>query len=468
MIITNYVIAQDWVAFIETQPKTLFQITEDENVIGIAENYNNSFEIFDTTINEKGTFLYKLDTEGHLIYLSESFDIRPDVFRYHNNKYYFGTSQEVIYLKNDTLISSYINNQSIQSSFIVVLDSNLNLVHHYEFEEDTISCHEFNNCFNRIEQIDFNNNNELILLLGIVGADYSNIFSLTDSLTNQNLLIQTNNNFNLNENNNSIYYQRYQDLNTIYPSNTLTIQGDLIRANGIQEGCLALNSTYLTKYDESLSAIDNWNLKSVKVSGVSESINNEYIISRTKSEWNWYQHGQILKLKGDSIYTYDFGKALTTPVFDERVVTITLTHQLYATDSVVYFSGEIRAYEDVNFINETITGSVIDEETILKQFIVKLNISEINTYLGINELNFSGNELEIYPNPAKDLLHINIENIQNIVLNITNILGQELNVVYSIQNGFVVADISNLETGIYNISITQKGEFVAQSNFVKE
>ena len=86
----------------------------------------------------------------------------------------------------------------------------------------------------------------------------------------------------------------------------------------------------------------------------------------------------------------------------------------------------------------------------------------------LEEFEIGGNELEIYPNPTNNLIHIVTENAFNTKVQIINILGEIIDLDYSTLNNQIVADVSSLETGIYNISIIQNGELLSQTNFVKE
>ena len=73
----------------------------------------------------------------------------------------------------------------------------------------------------------------------------------------------------------------------------------------------------------------------------------------------------------------------------------------------------------------------------------------------------------IYPNPAKNIIKIQTQNKQNIEVSIFNVLGKRIFVDYSLQGEFIIADVSELSLGMYNVSITQNGKKIGQSNFVK-
>lgn len=88
-------------------------------------------------------------------------------------------------------------------------------------------------------------------------------------------------------------------------------------------------------------------------------------------------------------------------------------------------------------------------------------IIDSNCDLSVSEVNTTSNELKVYPNPTKNTLTIEVENV---IKNVTiyNMLGQ-LILVYKTSN----IDVSNLEAGSYLVKIsTNKGYF--NTRFIKE
>ena len=86
-----------------------------------------------------------------------------------------------------------------------------------------------------------------------------------------------------------------------------------------------------------------------------------------------------------------------------------------------------------------------------------------------NQIEESHNSIVgVYPNPANNFIRIKTETTKNVNVSVINILGERVDVNYSFEGEFLTADVSNLKTGIYNISIIQNGEIIGQSNFVKE
>ncbi len=80
-------------------------------------------------------------------------------------------------------------------------------------------------------------------------------------------------------------------------------------------------------------------------------------------------------------------------------------------------------------------------------------------YAGINELKVLGDELKVYPNPAKDIL--NVEGLlvnENSSIAITDMLGKEVlnrSLTPALSKGEgVTIDVSSLSEGVYNLSIS--------------
>ncbi|MBQ9254524.1 MAG: T9SS type A sorting domain-containing protein [Bacteroidales bacterium] len=82
------------------------------------------------------------------------------------------------------------------------------------------------------------------------------------------------------------------------------------------------------------------------------------------------------------------------------------------------------------------------------------------TDLGLSEQN--ANTLSVYPNPAKDVLNINADNIQSV--SIFNAMGQK---VYNSANSDGNINISNLENGVYFLNVLSNG-VVLKQRFIKE
>ena len=91
--------------------------------------------------------------------------------------------------------------------------------------------------------------------------------------------------------------------------------------------------------------------------------------------------------------------------------------------------------------------------------LVKCNIATNN-----NESNNNFHEIQIYPNPTKDVLYIKTIIDKNLILSIKNILGKE--VVKTKDQKEI--NVSTLEKGIYFLDIYQNNQKIATKKIVKE
>ncbi len=87
------------------------------------------------------------------------------------------------------------------------------------------------------------------------------------------------------------------------------------------------------------------------------------------------------------------------------------------------------------------------------------------TTVGVNEWS-NGSSVSVYPNPANDVLNIDIKNFnkENLSVNIIDVIGKEvLKSDYKNQ-----IDISFLEKGIYFVSIQQDRKIISTKKIIKE
>ena len=94
-----------------------------------------------------------------------------------------------------------------------------------------------------------------------------------------------------------------------------------------------------------------------------------------------------------------------------------------------------------------------------KIFLVKEKENALETKIDLN--------LEVMPNPTKDRIRINTEGI-NANLIVFNSIGQKVELQYEYRKNAVFADVSNLQTGIYNVLLTEKNQILGKASFVKE
>ncbi|RLD54456.1 MAG: hypothetical protein DRJ01_18010, partial [Bacteroidetes bacterium] len=91
--------------------------------------------------------------------------------------------------------------------------------------------------------------------------------------------------------------------------------------------------------------------------------------------------------------------------------------------------------------------------------------SSYNVITGINDINM--NNISIYPNPVSDMLHINnLTNVKNIT--ISNVIGQKVKTVNNINSEILNINTSDLERGVYIISITDNNGNVRSSKLLKK
>ncbi len=103
----------------------------------------------------------------------------------------------------------------------------------------------------------------------------------------------------------------------------------------------------------------------------------------------------------------------------------------------------LKIYEDNNEVNNYV------------QFTYKYDAN----YVGINDIN-SKNSVSIYPNPATDILNIQIpENIKNPELKLTNIIGKTI-LKTNLNGSKNKLNIKNFPSGIYFVSIISNGSVI--------
>lgn len=103
----------------------------------------------------------------------------------------------------------------------------------------------------------------------------------------------------------------------------------------------------------------------------------------------------------------------------------------------------------------------------------RINQINLSTYfgglLGLNTINSIIEKIDIYPNPATDVLTIkmNSSNISDLKMTIFNLLGQMLN-SYDISSPESNINVSNYNNGIYYCVITAKDQYLTSERFVKQ
>lgn len=138
---------------------------------------------------------------------------------------------------------------------------------------------------------------------------------------------------------------------------------------------------------------------------------------------------------------------LANPALYPTIISLSPAAQIEALNQIAASNAEHKFYSDYNF------------ETL--DFLTNLCPSTI----GINDIYSEKKTISIYPNPANDLIHIDLlEGMSSIV--ILNSFGQS---VFHLTNvsGLTTLDVSMLSSGIYFVRATD-AESVLTSKFVKE
>jgi uncharacterized protein YjbI with pentapeptide repeats len=91
-----------------------------------------------------------------------------------------------------------------------------------------------------------------------------------------------------------------------------------------------------------------------------------------------------------------------------------------------------------------------------------------NSATSTEEVLFSNTQLAVYPNPAVDVLNINISNasFKNSSVTITNVSGKQL-INTNMSGANTQINIEGLSNGIYFVNITNENGFKKTVKFVK-
>lgn len=110
-------------------------------------------------------------------------------------------------------------------------------------------------------------------------------------------------------------------------------------------------------------------------------------------------------------------------------------------------------------------SSTMQSAGVFENFLVKLDSTGKIFDVGITEQHLSDKHLHLYPNPAQELLHINLAGLQNCLVKIYDNQGlivfcQEVNLAHPIS-------IAMLSPGLYNCQLVSQG-LLYSSRFVKQ
>jgi len=94
--------------------------------------------------------------------------------------------------------------------------------------------------------------------------------------------------------------------------------------------------------------------------------------------------------------------------------------------------------------------------------------SYYNKPTGISNINSEAIDMKVYPNPAKDVVNIEVATVSggNFKVEVSNLLGQKLD-VQSLVNNKASINVAELPTGIYLVDCYRDGVKVTATRFVK-
>lgn len=111
-------------------------------------------------------------------------------------------------------------------------------------------------------------------------------------------------------------------------------------------------------------------------------------------------------------------------------------------------------------------GNASSSEEVSTKFVDKI-WEKLNAVMcnetSVNEVFANHKSISVYPNPANNFITIDIQNISNLQIEISNVLGE---VMINKQNNDII-DISNLKNGLYFISVRQGQNYYTQK-FIKK
>lgn len=89
-------------------------------------------------------------------------------------------------------------------------------------------------------------------------------------------------------------------------------------------------------------------------------------------------------------------------------------------------------------------------------------------YNGVEEMLFTGEELNVYPNPTDNVVNISVtENVSNAKLSVTDMNGREISSQNVSGNQFSV-DVNTLKAGNYIVVLSQDNTVLGRKTFVKK
>ena len=129
--------------------------------------------------------------------------------------------------------------------------------------------------------------------------------------------------------------------------------------------------------------------------------------------------------------------------------------------NTVYFPGNKLVYtEPGTSIVNTATGTLTPTNCTLVTFPTAPSCA-----LGITVNTAASELINVYPNPAKNNFTVSNENNLALICNLTNALGQKVK-SFTIETAKKTIDVSDLNEGIYYLSIIENAKIISQKKLV--
>ena len=187
---------------------------------------------------------------------------------------------------------------------------------------------------------------------------------------------------------------------------------------------------------------------------------------------NWTENGNVVSSQADYSFTVTGNRSLVANFTrDTYEVTVEITPECagIVTGAGTYPCGETCTLtavpnENYAFMNWTEDGNIITINPMAQFVVTEPHRLEANFiyYDGIGECSLP---VEVYPNPANDILTIKGENIQRVM--VFNVMGQMVEDREVKGQGKIHIDLSRYESAIYILHIHTEGGWILK-RFVKE
>lgn len=169
----------------------------------------------------------------------------------------------------------------------------------------------------------------------------------------------------------------------------------------------------------------------------------------------------VLKQNGNNFDTLGIAKKKFLQAINswqEQVVDFTYTN---TTDVGTHISLVFVTSKSYNFSNLTgCAGSVGST--------MYIDDVSLTGYNGVEEMLFTGEEINVFPNPTDNIVNITItDNLSNAKLSVTDMNGREISSQNVSGNQFTI-DVNTLKAGNYLIILSQDNKVLGRKTFVKK